>query len=143
MTAPRRPIPAALAVLPRDGRLLLARRRNPPDAGLWGYPGGKIDWGEGAAEAAIRELREETGVIAEPRETLACLDVIKPGADGAVEHHFILIATLCAHLSGEPVAADDVSEAVWFPAEMIAARALPMSADVDLVARLALERLRV
>lgn len=141
MTAPRHPIPAALAVVPQRGRLLLVRRSNPPDAGLWGYPGGKIDWGESAAQAAIRELREETGVIAEATETLACLDVIKPGRNGETEHHYLLVATLCAHLWGEPVAADDVSEAAWIPAEDIAAGRLPMSEDVDRVARLALERM--
>lgn len=44
----------ALAVVPNDGRLLLVQRRNEPDAGLWGFPGGHVDPGETAFNAAIR-----------------------------------------------------------------------------------------
>ncbi len=40
---------------------MLVRRANPPDAGLWGFPGGKIEFGETVKDAAMRELREETG----------------------------------------------------------------------------------
>ncbi|HUF57442.1 MAG TPA: NUDIX domain-containing protein, partial [Thermohalobaculum sp.] len=46
---------------PTHGRVLLVRRLNEPDAGLWGYPGGKVEWGETVADAAVRELAEETG----------------------------------------------------------------------------------
>ena len=53
-------------VLCRDdaGRVLLTRFRGPghPDHGKWGMPGGGMEWGESAAEAATRELREETGL---------------------------------------------------------------------------------
>ncbi|MFX6119029.1 NUDIX domain-containing protein, partial [Acinetobacter baumannii] len=60
--ASERPIPATIAVVLRDDRVLLVRRANPPDAGRWGFPGGKIERGETIAEAAIRELMEETAV---------------------------------------------------------------------------------
>ncbi|WP_256388415.1 NUDIX domain-containing protein [Lutimaribacter pacificus] len=50
------------------------RRANPPDAGLWGFPGGKIDQGEPLFDAAIRELAEETGVSAEPLRVITALD---------------------------------------------------------------------
>ncbi|NTZ92386.1 NUDIX domain-containing protein [Agrobacterium tumefaciens] len=50
----RRPIPAALAVVTRERSVLLVRRANPPDAGLWGYPGGKIGSAELLAAAAVR-----------------------------------------------------------------------------------------
>ncbi len=56
----RRPLVAAsvIAVLP-DERLVLIRRR---DSGLWGLPGGLVDWGEDLQTAAKRELAEETGL---------------------------------------------------------------------------------
>jgi ADP-ribose pyrophosphatase YjhB (NUDIX family) len=44
------------------GRLLLIRRGNPPAIGKWTFPGGYVDFGENAAEAALRETREEVGM---------------------------------------------------------------------------------
>lgn len=57
----RRPLVAAsvIARLP-DGRLVLIKRR---DTGLWGLPGGLVDWGEDVQQAAERELVEETGLV--------------------------------------------------------------------------------
>ena len=49
----------------REGRLLLGKRKNIYGAGTWGLPGGHLEPGEGMMEAAARELREETGLIAE------------------------------------------------------------------------------
>ncbi|WP_172294916.1 NUDIX hydrolase [Pseudoruegeria sp. HB172150] len=135
----RRPILAALAVLPHQGQLLLVRRKNPPDAGLWGYPGGKVDWGETVADAALRELREETGVSAEAISQLVNLDIILPDDDGGTEHHFLLVAVHCAYRGGQARAADDVSEADWIPFDEVLSGARPMSRDVDTVLRLALE----
>ncbi|MGO4387380.1 NUDIX hydrolase [Microvirga sp. 2YAF29] len=129
------PVPAVIAVVIENGRALLVRRANPPDAGLWGYPGGKIEYGETVYEAAIRELREETGVEAEARSIITTLDIVVRAEDGAVTQHYILIAVLCRWLSGEPVAADDALEAGWFALDGLRPEALPMSADVDAIAR--------
>lgn len=54
---------AAGVVLDADGRVLLGRRA---DTGNWGLPGGIIDPGEEPADAAVREIHEETGVLAVP-----------------------------------------------------------------------------
>jgi len=56
----RRPL-LATSVIPLlpDGRIVLIRRR---DSGLWGFPGGLVDWGEDVETAAKRELFEETGL---------------------------------------------------------------------------------
>lgn len=135
----RLPRLAALAVVPQDGHLLLVRRRNPPDAGLWGFPGGHVDWGETAARAAVRELFEETGVRAEPQRLLTNLDIIVPGPDGTPAHHFLLVATLCAYRSGRPAPADDVTDAAWVPFDDVLSGALPLSRDVDTLLRLALD----
>ena len=57
------PVECAGAVVRDDaGRLLLVRRGRPPAAGLWSLPGGRIEAGETAAEAAEREVLEETGL---------------------------------------------------------------------------------
>jgi 8-oxo-dGTP diphosphatase len=55
---------ASIAVFERDAVLLVERGR-PPWRGLWSLPGGSIEAGESASEAALRELKEETGIIAE------------------------------------------------------------------------------
>ncbi|WP_298971937.1 NUDIX hydrolase [uncultured Roseobacter sp.] len=99
------------------GHVLLVKRRNEPDAGLWGFPGGHVNFGETAMEAAARELREETGVIGHPVRYLTNVDVIEHDEDGGVRFHFLLAAVLCDYLSGEPVAEDDVSEARWWKIE--------------------------
>lgn len=53
----------AVALLNRDGRILMQRRPEGKEhGGLWEFPGGKIDPGEGAVDAALREMEEELGV---------------------------------------------------------------------------------
>jgi len=129
------PVPAVIAVVIREGRALLVRRANPPDAGLWGFPGGKIEFGETVPDAAIRELREETGITGEAQGVITTLDILVPSEDGSLRQHYILIAVRCRWISGNPVAGDDALEARWFPIEDLDPSALPMSADVDVIAR--------
>jgi ADP-ribose pyrophosphatase YjhB (NUDIX family) len=128
---------AALAVVIRDGAVLLVRRAKPPDAGLWGFPGGHLELGETLFACAVRELFEETGVRAAARAQLTNVEVIRTGSDGRVVRHFVLAAVICEHLAGEPVAGDDALEADWVPLEEVAAEARPMSADVARLAALA------
>jgi 8-oxo-dGTP diphosphatase len=132
------PRPAALAIVPRDGKVLLVRRANPPDPGRWGFPGGKIEWGETVAQAAIRELAEETGIRAEPLQALDVLDTIVRGPDGALEFHYVLVAYLCRYLDGEPIANDDVHEAGWFDLARIETGPEPFLPRVADLARRAL-----
>ena len=129
------PIPAVIAVVIHQDRTLLVRRANPPDAGLWGFPGGKIEFGETVRAAAIRELLEETGVHAEAQDVITTLDILVPDPSGAVHQHYILIAVHCRWISGEPVAGDDALEAGWFPVTDLEPGRLAMSADVDAIAR--------
>ncbi|HAT86401.1 MAG TPA: NUDIX hydrolase [Rhizobiales bacterium] len=131
---------AALAVLIHEGKVLLVKRKNEPDAGLWGYPGGHVDLGETALEAASRELFEETNVIAEPLNYLTNFDVIDKDPDGAIKHHFLLAAVLCQYKSGTPMAQDDVSDAQWIAFDDVLTSKLAMSKDVDTLLRIALEK---
>jgi len=61
------PLVGGDAVVVHEGRILLVRRR---DDGLWAMPGGLVEVGETVAEAATRELWEETGVRAKPSRWL-------------------------------------------------------------------------
>jgi 8-oxo-dGTP diphosphatase len=129
------PVPAVIAVVIREDRALLVRRANPPDAGLWGFPGGKIEFGETVREAAIRELLEETGVQAEAQDILTTLDILGRNPSGAMQQHFILIAVRCRWISGEPAAGDDALEAGWFAIAELGGGKIALSADVEVIAR--------
>ncbi|MBN9081320.1 MAG: NUDIX hydrolase [Rhizobiales bacterium] len=136
----RRPIPAVLAVVIRDDRVLLVRRANPPDVGLWGFPGGKIDLGESIEAAAVRELFEETSIRGEACDVVTAVDALDLDADQSIRHHYILVAVRCRWLSGTPIAGDDALEAAWFDLDTLDSADLAMSFGVADVARQAAKR---
>ncbi|MGC3872892.1 NUDIX hydrolase [Halomonas sp. GXIMD04776] len=131
------PTPAALAVVIRGQEALLVRRRNEPDAGLWGFPGGRIEWGETVFECAVRELSEETGIRSAARDYLTTIDVVRR-EEGQVKHHFVLTAVLCEYRSGVPEAADDAMETAWIELTDIANAIIPLSEHTASVVRLAM-----
>jgi 8-oxo-dGTP diphosphatase len=102
-----------LAVVIHEDRLLLARRTNEPDAGCWGFPGGYVESGETLAEAAVRELQEETGIVSEAHSVIDLIEDISTDEVGRVTHHFVLLALRCDWISGEPKAASDVNALRW------------------------------
>ncbi|MCD1634332.1 NUDIX hydrolase [Martelella mediterranea] len=131
---PARPIAATIAIVIRAGKVLLVRRANPPDAGRWGFPGGKIERGETLHQAALRELKEETGVNATALRTFTAVDAFDYAADGGLRRHFILVAVLCQWVDGEPVAGDDALEARWIDLDRLSETDLALSLDVAEVA---------
>ncbi|MDO1585448.1 NUDIX hydrolase [Rhizobium oryzicola] len=132
----QRPIAATIAVVLREGYVLLVRRANMPDAGKWGFPGGKIENGETINDAVVRELLEETRVIAKPLRVLTAVDAFDHDEQGRLRSHYILIAVLCEWHTGTPVAGDDALEAQWFSLEELEEADLALSMDVASVARL-------
>lgn len=105
----RTPIPAAGVVCFRGDEVLLIRRGAPPREGEWSLPGGRIEWGERAADAALRELREETSCEA---EIVGLIDVV----DGLIgDRHYVLVDYAVRWTAGEPKAGDDAREARFVP----------------------------
>ena len=116
MTAPLpAPVPAAGVVCLRGDTVLLVRRGRPPRMGEWSLPGGRIEPGERAIDAALRELREETGVEAEITGLIDVVDGLFPESG----RHYVLIDYAARWLSGEPVAGDDAAEARFVPLDDI------------------------
>ncbi len=132
-----RPVVGVLAVVRRGNQLLLAQRSKGSYKGRWGFPGGHLERGETVVAAALRELREETGVEAEARGILTALDEIGRDAGGIVQWHYVLVAVLADWRSGEAVAADDAAGVRWATLDEITGSAVDVLVNVERVARLA------
>lgn len=114
------PALASCAVVTRRGRVLLARRANPPCAGLWDLPGGFLEAGETPEQALRRELREELGVKVR-RARLVSFEPDHYGPDGFPT----LTAVYRVDLTPGPIhCADDVAEVRWCPVTEIPFRSL-------------------
>jgi ADP-ribose pyrophosphatase YjhB (NUDIX family) len=110
---PDRPIVAVLAVVLRGEQALIVQRAQQPNAGRWGFPGGVLELGETVAQGAMRELAEETGIVAKPAGILDVHDAITRDAEGRVQFHYLLIAVRGIWHSGEGEPADDAADCAW------------------------------
>ena len=132
---PAAPVPAVGAVVLHDGAVLLVRRGRAPARGVWAVPGGRVELGETLAEAAEREVREETGVSVRAGEPVWSFDSVIRDEAGRVSFHYVIVDLLADYVSGEPRAQDDALEARWarpedFPGLLVSRPTL------DLLARL-------
>jgi 8-oxo-dGTP diphosphatase len=112
---PERPILAVGAVVLRGGEVLLIRRAREPGRGLYSVPGGAVKAGERLAEAAAREVFEETGLVVEIGPLVTLVERVTRDEAGRARFHYVIADFLAAPLesSGAPRAAGDVDAAVW------------------------------
>ncbi len=111
---PPRPLVGIGAIIVGERGVVLIKRGEPPRAGSWSLPGGAQKLGETVNAAALREIREETGLVAKIGGLVDVVDSITPAPNGRVEYHYTLIdfwATVDA--DAEPVAGVDAADAKW------------------------------
>jgi ADP-ribose pyrophosphatase YjhB (NUDIX family) len=108
------PKPAVSAIILDEDRILLVRRGDEPNKGLWSLPGGSIELGETARGALIREIAEETGLTVEPTGVAGVRDVIAR-ENGNILFHYVIISFYAKVISGTPVPASDAAELRWIP----------------------------
>lgn len=103
-------MPCAGAVI-RDGegRLLLIRRATEPSKGCWSLPGGRVEPGESAAEAAAREVHEETGLVVTVGAELACVTL----------GSYLVRDFAATAIGGRLRAGDDADDVRWVAPEAI------------------------
>lgn len=113
---PTRPMVGVGGVVIHRGRVLLIRRGHEPLKGEWSIPGGLVELGEELAEAARRELREETGLVVEPIEVIGVFDRILRGGGqkgSRVRYHFVIVDYACRLVGGKLRPGSDVVDARW------------------------------
>jgi 8-oxo-dGTP diphosphatase len=103
-------VPAVSVALVRGDRILLVRRGRPPSLGLYAFPGGRVEAGETAEQAARRELLEETGLTA---------GTLSPYREYLIEPEerpigFRLQVFAGSYSGGDTRAGDDADAAGWF-----------------------------
>ena len=94
---------AGAVVQDKQGRLLLVQRGRAPSAGLWSVPGGRVEEGETPADAAVREVREETGLDVEVGDLLGTVEI-----GDYVVHDFAARV-----VGGQLQAGDDAADVRW------------------------------
>ena len=112
----RRPLLGVSTFVRRDESVLLVRRGKPPLRDTWAFPGGLVEFGELLADAAAREVLEETGLTVAIGEAIDHAEIILRDEFGAAERHYVLIVFAGTWQAGEPVAGDDAAEARWVAA---------------------------
>ena len=122
---------AAVALIDADGRVLLAQRpAGKSMAGLWEFPGGKVDADETPEAALIRELAEELGIDV----TASCLAPFTFASHSYADFHLLMPLYVCRKWSGIP-AAREGQRLAWVRPARLADYSMP-PADVPLVAML-------
>jgi len=122
---------AACALVDADGRVLIARRpKGKSMAGLWEFPGGKVEDGERPEASLIRELKEELAIDV----TESCLAPLTFASHAYEDFHLLMPLYVCRRWEGA-VTACEGQELKWVKPNRLAGFPMP-PADVPLIAQL-------
>jgi mutator protein MutT len=101
------------AVILRNGRILLEKRKNDPGRGKWSIPGGIAELGETPEQTVIREVREETGLLVDAPELIDVVSPVTLDESGRVKYHFVIVDYVVKLKGGTARAASDAAELEW------------------------------
>ena len=122
---------AACALIDADGRVLIAQRpAGKPMAGLWEFPGGKVEDGEAPEQSLIRELKEELGIVVNE----ACLAPLTFASHAYADFHLLMPLYVCRRWEGL-VTASEGQKLAWVKPNRLRDYAMP-PADVPLISHL-------
>jgi mutator protein MutT len=121
---PSQPVAGVGAIVLQQDEVLLVRRGNEPQKGLWSAPGGALELGESLQQGVRREVLEETGVEVRVLQLAEVFERIMTDDRGAVEYHYVLLDYLCEPVGGALSAGDDAAEAAWVNRADLSARSL-------------------
>jgi mutator protein MutT len=99
-----------------SNEILLIKRGKAPNYGRWMVPGGTLEWGETLEDAAVREVREETGIDIEIETFVEIIEAITRDEEA---FHFVIMDYAAHAVSGKLAAASDALDAVWAPVESL------------------------
>ncbi len=105
-------IPAVSVAVRRGPAVLLVKRGREPSRGYYAFPGGRVEAGESAEQAARRELLEETGLNV--GELSPVREYLVGGTKEGRAMRYRLMVFSGQHQEGEAVAGDDADEAGWY-----------------------------
>jgi 8-oxo-dGTP diphosphatase len=125
----------SIAVFQED-RVLLVRRGKEPFAGYWSLPGGSQELGETMAAAAVRELFEETGLVATNLHFAELFEPMLHDQSGQLLQHFVLGVFACRDYSGEARPGSDARETKWHPVDQVHELRVT-SGTAEIIARIA------
>jgi 8-oxo-dGTP diphosphatase len=111
---PARPVVGVGTVVWHGERVLLVQRGRPPRLGQWSLPGGAQQLGESLADAARREVLEETGITVDLGDVIATVDSIERDAEGRVRYHYTLVDFAAEAQTVVLAPGDDAADARWF-----------------------------
>ena len=117
---------AVSAVVRRGDRYLLVLRANPPAQDMYAFPGGRIDPGETAEKAVLRELEEETGIVATSPRPYATYD-LTPERSADEDHYRLTVFTVSEPGTVEAHALDDAAAVGWYDFEETRRLDMPVS----------------
>ncbi len=135
---PEHPMIGVGVVVWRGDQVLLIRRGRPPKQDEWSLPGGSQELGETVAQAARREVHEETGVHIDVRDVVAVVDLIDRDDDGRIRFHYTLVDVLAEWHDGTARAGDDAAEVAWSTLEQLSN--FTLWSETERVIRVAAER---
>lgn len=116
---PDQPLVGVGAVIIKDGRLLLEKRKNDPGRGKWSIPGGLVELGESLEQTVLREVKEETGLEVEQPEHIDVVDNIDRDESGRIRYHFVILDYYVRVRGGSANAVSDAEELRWVALDLV------------------------